>query len=140
MVFVMKVEKAPLELYADIDSLDEAVELLNYIMVGENKGKEGKPPRLDLGYKRNSTHEYENKRRRKKNNTKEIWIVSWKWKKRKEKESDIWEKKESREYIVELACIIKNPFIPLKNTKAHSLQPPKSDYSDSHSKSFNFVA
>ena len=112
MVFVMKVEKAPLELYADIDGLDEAVELLNYIMVGENKGKEGKPPRLDLGYKRNSTHEYENKRRRKKNNTKQIWIVSWKWKKRKEKESDIWEKKESKEYIAEFACIIRNPFLP----------------------------
>ena len=29
-------------------------------MVGENKGKEGKPPRLDLGYKRNNTHEYGN--------------------------------------------------------------------------------
>ena len=26
-------------------------------MVGENKGKEGKSPKLDLGYKRNSTHE-----------------------------------------------------------------------------------
>ena len=51
MMLVMKVEKAPLELYADIGGLDEAVELLNYIMVGENKSKEGKPPRLDLGYK-----------------------------------------------------------------------------------------
>ena len=139
MILVMKVKKAPLELYADIGGLDEAVELLNYIMVGENKSKEGKPPRLDLGYKRNSIHEYGNKRRRKKNNTKEIWIVSWKWKKRKEKENDIWEKKESREYIAELTCIIKNPFIPSKNTKAHSLQPPKNDYSDSHFKSFNFV-
>ena len=27
-------------------------------MVGENKGKEGKPPRLDLGYKRKSNYEY----------------------------------------------------------------------------------
>ena len=42
------------------------------IMVDENKGKEGKPHRLDLGYKRNDTHEYGNKRKRKKNNTKEI--------------------------------------------------------------------
>ena len=49
-------------------------------------------------------------------------------------------REESREYIVELACIIKNHFIPLKNTKAHSFQRPKNDYSDSHSKSFNFVA
>lgn len=31
MVFVMKIEKAPLELYVDIGGLDEAVELLNYI-------------------------------------------------------------------------------------------------------------
>ena len=139
MILVMKVEKAPLELYADIGGLDETVELLNYIMVGENKSKEGKPPRPDLGYKRNSIHEYGNKRRRKKNNTKEIPIVSWKWKKRKEKKSDIWEKKESREYIAELTWIIKNLFIPSKNTKAHSLQPPKNDYSDSHFKSFNFV-
>lgn len=30
-------------------------------MVGENKGKEGKSPGLDLRYKRNSTHEYEDK-------------------------------------------------------------------------------
>ena len=112
-------------------------------MVSENKGKEGKPPRLDLGYKMNSTHEYGNKRKGKKNNTKEIWIVSWKWKKRekrKKKESNIWEKKESREYIVELACIIRNPFPLSKNTKAHSLQPQKDDYSDSHSKPLNFVA
>ena len=29
-------------------------------MVVENKGKEGKPPKFDLGYKRNSTHEYGN--------------------------------------------------------------------------------
>ena len=72
MILVMKVEKAPLELYADIGGLDESVELLNYIMVGENKSKEGKSPRLDLGSKRNSIHEYGNKRRRKKNNTKEI--------------------------------------------------------------------
>ena len=85
MVFVMKVEKASLELYADIGSLNEAVELLNYIMVSVNKGKEGKPPRLDFGYKRNNTHEYGNKRRRKKNNTKEILIVSWKWKKREKR-------------------------------------------------------
>ena len=41
-------------------------------MVDENKGKEGKPHRLDLGYKRNDTYEYGNKRKRKKNNTKEI--------------------------------------------------------------------
>ena len=33
MVFVMKVEKAPLELYVDIGSLDEAVKLLNYMKV-----------------------------------------------------------------------------------------------------------
>nr|POF06507.1 hypothetical protein CFP56_51741 [Quercus suber] len=73
MIFVMKVEKAPLELYVDICGLDEAVELLNYIMVGENKGKEGKPTKLDHGFKRNITYEYENKRRRKKKNiTKEI--------------------------------------------------------------------
>ena len=71
MVFVMKVEKAPLY-NGSTKPLYSSVELLNYIMVGENKGKEGKPSRLDLGYKRNSTHEYENKRRRKKNNTKEI--------------------------------------------------------------------
>ena len=44
------------------------------IMVDENKGKEGKPHRLDLGYKRNDTHGNGNKRKRKrkKNNTKEI--------------------------------------------------------------------
>ena len=29
-------------------------------MVGQNKGKEGKSPRFDIGYKRNSTHECEN--------------------------------------------------------------------------------
>ena len=139
MIFVMKVEKAPLELYADIGGLDETVELLNYIMVGENKGKEGKPPRLDLGYERNSTHKYGNKRRRKKNNTKEIWIVSWKWKKRKEKASDIWEKKYSREYTTKLACIIRNPFPLSKSTKAHSMQPPKDDYSDLDSKPLNWT-
>ena len=26
----------------------------------ESKGREGKSPRIDLGYKRNCTHEYEN--------------------------------------------------------------------------------
>ena len=71
MILVMKVEKAPLY-NGSTEPLYSSVELLNYIMVGENKDKEGKPPRLDLGYKRNNTHEYGNKRRRKKNNTKEI--------------------------------------------------------------------
>ena len=33
-------------------------------MVSENKGKEGKPPRLDLGYKRNNTHEFGNNNKR----------------------------------------------------------------------------
>ena len=59
---------------------------------------------------------------------------------RKEKESDIWEKKESREYTAELACITRNPFPPLENTKAHSLQSPKDNYFDSCSKSHNFIA
>ena len=39
-------------------------------MVGENKGKKGKSHRLDLRYKRNSTHEcgnYYNKNSRKNN-------------------------------------------------------------------------
>ena len=31
-------------------------------MFGENNGKEGKPPRFNLGYKRNSTCEYGKKR------------------------------------------------------------------------------
>ena len=29
-------------------------------IVGENKGIEGKPPRLDVGYKRNNTHKRNN--------------------------------------------------------------------------------
>ena len=33
MVFVMKVEKAPLEWHADIGSLDKAIELLNHMKV-----------------------------------------------------------------------------------------------------------
>ena len=59
---------------------------------------------------------------------------------RKEKERDIWEKRESREYMAELACITGNPFPPSENTKAHSLQSPKDEYFDSHSKPLNFVA
>ena len=38
-------------------------------IVGENKGKEGKPSRLDLGYKRNSTHEYGNNKHCRRNPT-----------------------------------------------------------------------
>ena len=58
----------------------------------------------------------------------------------KEKEHDIGEKRESRRYTVELACITRNPVLLSENTKAHSLQSPKDDYSDSHSKPLNFVA
>ena len=42
--------------------------------------------------------------------------------------------------MVELAFITKNPFLALENTKAHSLQSPKDDYSDSCSKPHNFIA
>ena len=58
----------------------------------------------------------------------------------KEKEHDIGEKRESRRYTSELACITRNPFPLSENTKAHSLQSPKDDYPDSHSKPLNFVA
>ena len=39
-------------------------------MVCENKGKKGKPLRLDLEYKRNSTHEYGNNNNGRRNSTK----------------------------------------------------------------------
>ena len=75
-------------------------------IVGENKGKEEKSPGLDLGYKRNSNHEYGDKRDRtrrrmhgKKENTvtKRIKTGSWKWKKReKGKESDVKQNRELR--------------------------------------------
>ena len=42
--------------------------------------------------------------------------------------------------MVELACVTKNPFPALENTKAHSLQSPKDDYFDSCSKPHNFIA
>ena len=58
---------------------------------------------------------------------------------RKEKEHDTWEKKEGREYTAKLACLTRNSFSPSENTKAHSLQSPKDDYSDSHSKPLNLV-
>ena len=78
-------------------------------MVSENKGKEGKSPRLDdLGYKRNCTHECGNNHNN--NNNKEgeqHWNQGKKYEgnlnndlklkeERKEKERDIWEKRESR--------------------------------------------
>ena len=81
-------------------------------MVSENKGKEGKPPRLDLGYKRNNTHEFGNNNKRgsnynkngRKNNIeikekhmKEIWRVSWKWKKRQKRKNMILERREKVE-------------------------------------------
>ena len=75
-------------------------------MVVENKGKEGKPPKFDLGYKRNSTHVYGNnynKNGRKNNieikekHMKEIWIVSWKLKKRQKRKNMILERREKVE-------------------------------------------
>ena len=41
-------------------------------MVCENKGKKGKPLRLDLEYKRNSTHECGNKNKNGRKNSIEI--------------------------------------------------------------------
>ena len=73
-------------------------------MVCENKGKERKPPRLDLEYKRNSTHEYGNNKNERRSRTKikekhmkEIWIVSWKWKKREKRKNGILKRREKVE-------------------------------------------
>ena len=83
-------------------------------MVGQNKGKEGKSPRFDLGYKRNSTHEcgnYDKKNERKREYTREESI----------------------------ACINRVPFPP-SNIKPYSLQSLMDGYFYSHSKLLNFVS
>ena len=46
-------------------------------MVGENKGKEGKSLKLDLGYKRNSTHECGNENKNGRKNSIEIKENRW---------------------------------------------------------------
>ena len=42
--------------------------------------------------------------------------------------------------MAELACITRNPFSPVENTKVHSLRSPKDNYSNSCFKPHNFIA
>ena len=87
-------------------------------IVGENNGKEGKSPRLNVGYRRNSTHKYGNNSNKEEQHNNQ-WNLNSELKvkeERKVKESDIWEKRESRVYMAKLARITMNPFSSSKHT------------------------